>query len=163
MSGHSRLSHFKFPMFLLRTLAAAPQNNHDLSHVCTHLTSLSIWSRTSLSLKYVCHLLSGFKLRGWSCNVTSTLSLSSAFDSPGITMRSSATGEYTYTFQAFDHVNRNGKDTSHIILFSHRWMYYTTLSCDLGSPTNWIWSTANSWATASNIEASSHLHLVCLR
>lgn len=57
-------------------------------HLINYLTSLSIWSKTSLSLKNVCHLLSGFILRGWSCFVTSTRSPSNC-ESPGATIRSS--------------------------------------------------------------------------
>lgn len=56
------------------------------------LTSLSIWRSTSLSLKKVCHWLSGLLLKGWSLNVTSPF----CSCDPGITIISS--GILVYEF-----------------------------------------------------------------
>lgn len=61
-----------------------------------YLTSLSICKSTSLSLKNVCHWLSGLEFKGWSAKVTSTL-LPSICVSPGITIISSAISRRTTT------------------------------------------------------------------
>lgn len=60
--------HFKTPLIL-----------NSLLHVqLSHLTSLSICSRTSLSLKYVFHRLSGFGFRGWRREKSVTWSVTQA-------------------------------------------------------------------------------------
>lgn len=65
--------HFKTP-FILNDFIT-----HSLLHVQrSHLTSLSICSRTSLSLKYVFHRLSGFGFRGWRREKSVTWSVTQA-------------------------------------------------------------------------------------
>lgn len=92
-------------------------------------TSLSICSRTSLSLKYVCQALSGLMLSGWSN--PDSMSLSCA---PGITIKSSInTEKHQITFEKWLK-NKNKMSTSYFLMFTYIILVNFSFFCQKRTP-----------------------------